>query len=252
MFIDTHCHLTDRYTDGADTIIARANDAGVGALICACAEPDDFDAALDLCTAHKNVFCTIGIHPERAGINPEFADLLKNKFVLGVGEIGLDYHYEPIDKPAQHDLFERQIEMAVTAALPVAIHSRDAADDTLAVLKNHPGVRGVMHSFAYDYEFARKLMDSHDFYFSANGILTFKNGQNLRDAFEKIPLDRIVIETDAPYLAPVPYRGKQCEPFMVVETAKMLANVKNISIDELEKILAQNTKKLYPGMEIKE
>ena len=129
--------------------------------------------------------------------------------------------------------------------MPVAIHTRDAEDDTKNILTNK--YHGVMHCFTSNWDLAEYAL-SRGFYFSASGILTFKNSESIRETFAKIPLDRIVIETDSPYCAPVPYRGKICEPFMVVETAKVLAQIKNLQIEELEKILLKNTKKLYPKM----
>ncbi|MDR0967306.1 MAG: TatD family hydrolase [Rickettsiales bacterium] len=247
MLIDTHCHLTDKYTDGAGAIVARAGDAGVGLMICATAEPADFAPAIRLADENPNVFATIGIHPEHSNELPRYTDLLNHKKVVGVGEIGLDYHYRDDNKIQQQGLFLSQLEIARTANLPVAVHSRDAANDTLEILQKYDA-RGVMHSFAYDADWARRLMDTKDFYFSVNGIITFKNGENLRDAFRYIPLDRIVIETDAPYLAPTPFRGIVCEPAMITKTAEVLAQIKKIEMADLEIILYNNTKRLFPKL----
>ena len=251
MFIDTHCHLTDRYNDGSDDIIRRANDAGVGGLICAVAQPGDIDAALKISKKHTNVFCTIGFHPDCADtvVATDFltADVLNNEKVLGVGEIGLDYHEGDDNKKNQIKLFSDQLEIARQYDLPVAIHTREAEDDTAQILtnKNH----GVLHCFTSSWNLAKTMLD-RGFYFSASGILTFKNAQDIRDVFAKLPNDRIVIETDSPYCAPVPYRGKVCEPAFVVETAKMLAEIKHLQIDELEFILMENTKRLYPKIKL--
>lgn len=247
MLTDTHCHLTDDYCadDKLDAVIAHANDAGVGRLICATAEPHDILPAIKIAEKYDNIFVTTGIHPEYAGTNPhEFLTdvVLTHPRVVGIGEIGLDYHGGDDNRDAQIKLFEEQLEIARGANLPVAIHTRDAESDTADILKN---VRGVMHCFTSGWELARVMLD-RGFYFSASGILTFKNAADVRETFEKIPTDRIVIETDAPYCAPVPYRGKVCEPFMVRETAKVLAEIKHLQIDELESILEQNTLNLYP------
>ena len=137
--------------------------------------------------------------------------------------------------------------MAKKYALPVAIHTRDAEEDTAHILTGD--VRGVMHCYTSSWDLAKKMLD-RGFFFSASGILTFKNSQDVRDTFAKIPNDRIVIETDAPYCAPVPHRGKICEPYMVVETARVLADIKNLQLNDLEIILAENTKKLYPKLVI--
>ena len=252
MFIDTHCHLTDAYCDGIDNneIINRAVDAGVGVMICPTADPKDIDAAIKLAHRHNNIFCTIGIHPESAPVDAEqylTQDILTDPRVVGIGEIGLDYHYGADSRTEQIKLFEQQLDIARKYALPVAIHTREAEDDTAAILTGDVG--GVMHCFTSSWDLAKKMLD-RGFMFSASGILTFKNAAEIRDTFSKIPLDRIVIETDAPYCAPVPYRGKVCEPAMIVETARTLAQIKGISLGELETILTENVKQLYPKIEL--
>ena len=251
MFIDTHCHLTDRYTDDVDEIIQRANNAGVGTIICATAEPGDIIPALKIAHVHKNIFCTTGLHPDCAdtatATNVLTADVLRATHVIGIGEIGLDYHERDDNKKNQIKLFSDQLEIARQFDLPVAIHTRDAESDTIDILtnKNH----GVLHCFTSSWNLARIMLD-RGFYFSASGILTFKNATDIRDTFAKIPNDRIVIETDSPFCAPVPHRGKTCEPAFVVETARMLAEIKNLQIDELESILMENTMRLYPKIKI--
>jgi TatD DNase family protein len=254
MFIDTHCHLTDEFlgADELDALVKRAMDAGVGALICPGAEAGDAEKSIVLINKYENVFATVGLHPEYAGqdidVNAVLPDeLFAHPKVLGIGEIGLDYHYGAELKIRQIELFERQLDLAKRHHLPVAIHTRDAEEDTAAILNG--SVTGVMHCYTGSWDLAKKMLD-RGFFFSAGGILTFKNAQEIRDVFAKIPNNRIVIETDSPFLAPVPYRGKKCEPFMVVETAVTLANIKNLQLDELEIMLAENTKKLYPRIKI--
>lgn len=251
MFIDTHCHLTDAYCDGVDNneIINRAVDAGVGLMICPTADPADIPMAIKLAELHQNIFCTIGIHPEYSHVDASqyLTDtVMRNSRVVGVGEIGLDYHYGADTRTQQIKLFEQQLDIARKYALPVAIHTREAEEDTAAILTGD--VNGVMHCFTSSWDLAKKMLD-RGFMFSASGILTFKNAGDIRDTFAKIPLDRIVIETDAPYCAPVPYRGKVCEPAMVVETARVLAQVKDVSLGELENTLIENVKKLYPKIQ---
>lgn len=251
MFIDTHCHLTDEYDGGVDTIIMRAKNAGVGAMICATAEGTDIKPALKIAETHDNIFVTTGIHPDHADLNShDFLtdDILNNPFVLGVGEIGLDYHFGKENRDAQIKLFESQLEIANKHNLPVAIHTRDADEDTAAILTDK--YHGVMHCFTSPWELAKIMLD-RGFYFSASGILTFKNAESIRETFAKIPNDRIVIETDSPYCAPVPHRGKVCEPAFVVETARVLAQIKNLQIEELESILYENTQRLYPKCHVK-
>ena len=173
--------------------------------------------------------------------------VLNNPRVVGVGEIGLDYHYARETRDAQIKLFEQQLDIAKKYALPVAIHTRDAEADTADILTGD--IRGVMHCFTSSWDLAKKMLD-RGFFFSASGILTFKNADDIRETFAKIPNDRIVIETDAPYCAPVPYRGKTCEPAMVTETARVLAQIKNLQMDDLETILMQNVKQLYPKIKL--
>ena len=251
MFIDTHCHLTDEYDGGVDALIARANAAGVNALICATAEGTDIKPALQIANTHDNIFVTCGIHPDHTDLNPyDFLtdNILNHPKVIGVGEIGLDYHYTPETRKAQIKLFETQIEIAHKHNLPVAIHTRDSDEDTAAILSNE--TPGVMHCFTSGWDLAKTMLD-RGFYFSASGILTFKNAESIRETFAKIPMDRIVIETDSPYCAPVPYRGKVCEPAFVIETARVLAQIKNLQIEDLETILFENTQRLYPKCHVK-
>ena len=248
--IDTHCHLTYDFGDDTDTIIHRARYAGVGAMICATAHPDDIIGAINIAEKTQNIFVTTGIHPDYDDANPDAFltdDILNNPHVIGVGEIGLDYHFGTQNRSKQIDLFERQLDIARAHNLPVAIHTRDAESDTMAILTDKNS--GVMHCFTSGWDLARVLLD-RGFYFSASGILTFKNAESVRETFTKIPIDRIVIETDAPYCAPVPYRGKICEPAFVIETAKVLAQIKNLQMSEIETILFNNTKALYPKIKL--
>ena len=251
MFIDTHCHLTYEIPNGPDEYIKHANDSGVGVMICATADPMDIKPAIEIAETHNNIFVTTGIHPDYVDANPdEFLtdEILSNPLVVGVGEIGLDYHYNPQTRDKQIELFERQLDIAYKHNMPVAIHTRDAEQDTANILTDKN--KGVMHCFTSNWELAKIMLD-RGFYFSASGILTFKNAESIRETFAKIPNDRIVIETDAPYCAPVPYRGKTCESAMIIETAKVLANIKNLQIEDLETILTENTKRLYPKCHVK-
>jgi TatD DNase family protein len=250
MFIDTHCHLTDEYDGGIDAVIERAKESGVGTMICATADPKDIAPALQIAQTYDNIFVTTGIHPDYINANPDeylTDEILNNPLVIGVGEIGLDYHYTPQTRTQQIDLFEKQLDIAQKHNLPVAIHTREAEEDTAHILTNKN--KGVMHCFTSSWDLAKIMLD-RGFYFSASGILTFKNSESVRETFAKIPIDRIVIETDSPYCAPVPYRGKTCEPAMVIETAKVLAQIKNLQIEDLENILFENTKNLYPRIKL--
>jgi TatD DNase family protein len=248
MIIDTHAHLTGKYAapDEVADIVARAAAADVGRIVCATAHPDDWADAIGLAARFDNVFTTIGIHPEYAGSDGDSGGVsFANPKIIGIGEIGLDYHYGAENRAAQIELFEHWLNIARRENLPVAIHSRDAEEDTMAILDGKAS--GVLHSFTGSWNMAKTMLD-RGFYISANGILTFKNADDLRDVFDKIPTDRIVVETDAPWLAPVPYRGKKCEPFMVTEVVRVLSQIKNIDLPDLETILEQNTRTLYPKL----
>lgn len=255
MLIDTHCHLTyDIDSDaGVDAVIARAKNAGVDFIICPTADPIDVPGAIKLSEKYNNVFATIGIHPEHAGVHAAdyiTDEILNHPRVLGVGEIGLDYHEMARGaRDEQIKLFTEQLEMARRHKLPVAIHTRDAEDDTAAILSEYTEIGGVMHCFTSSYNLAKKMLD-HGFFFSASGIITFKNAGDIRETFAKIPVDRIVVETDSPYCAPVPYRGRVCEPAFVTETARVVADIKNIPFEKFCDIVVENTKKLYPKIKI--
>ncbi len=255
MLIDTHCHLTYDFSHlgGAAAVMARAVAAGVKYMICPTADPVDILPAIKLAHVHDNVFATIGIHPEHAGTNPAdyiTDEILGDSRVLAVGEIGLDYHEMSADtRDAQIELFERQLDMARRAGLPVAIHTRDAESDTFEILSRYPDIYGVMHCFTSGYDLAKKMLD-RGYFFSASGILTFKNAGEIRETFSRIPLDRLVVETDSPYCAPVPYRGKICEPAYVIETTRVLSEIKNVSFEKMCDIVMENVKKLYPKIKI--
>lgn len=255
MLIDTHCHLTYDFSSvgGTDAVIKRAMDAGVKFMICPGADPEDMIKIIKLCNERNNIFATIGIHPEHIGVKvADFIndEILSHPRVVGVGEIGLDYHEMGKEThKAQIELFESQLEMAQRHKLPVAIHTREAEEDTARILENYKDVNGVMHCFTSSYDLAKKMLD-RGFFFSASGILTFKNATEIRDTFSKIPLERLVVETDSPYCAPVPYRGKICEPMYVVETTKVLAQIKNIPFEKMSDIIMENVKRLYPKIKL--
>jgi TatD DNase family protein len=205
------------------------------------AEAADFKKVLIAAQNNPNIFCTIGIHPDYVDDIPNYAHLLDNPKVVAVGEIGLEYHYDKAPKKRQIESFQKQLEIARRADLPVCVHSREADNDTLEILKN---ARGVMHCFTGGYEFARAMLD-RGFYISASGIITFKNSGAVREVFAKIPLDRILCETDSPYCAPVPYRGRDATPSMVVEAVKCLAEIKKVGQVEMERILWDNAKSCF-------
>ena len=231
MLIDTHTHVPN--LTSVDKIIYSSGEK-------------DIEKVFNVSQKNKNIFCTIGIHPEFTDINFNYESKLQNSKVVGVGEIGLDYHYGNENSDEQIKLFKHQLEIAKRANLPVAIHSREAEIDTKNILKEFDLI-GVLHCFTSSYELARTMLD-RGFYISASGIITFKNADALRETFAKIPMDRIVAETDSPFCSPVPFRGKEAKPAMVIEVIKCLADIKKISVMEMEEIVWQNSHKLYPKL----
>ncbi len=247
--VDSHCHLDDRQFDAdRDEAIARARAAGVETMMAIGTGegPPDLEAAIRLADRHEFIYATVGVHPHDA-IKPSeetFArmeSLLRHSKVRAVGEIGLDYHYDFSPRPAQRDIFERQLALAAQAGLPVVIHTREAWEDTLSILRaaaRRAGIRaGIMHCFTGDAAQARQALDL-GFHLAFGGVITFPKAEAVREAARITPADRLLLETDCPYLAPVPMRGKRNEPAFVVQTAQRLADVRGVSLEE---IAAQTT-----------
>lgn len=253
--IDSHCHVgigTEADKGAAlENVLTRAQKAGVGGILTvACSYSDEAD--LKNMISRPRIFGAFGIHPENAADYDEEKSLAlfhRLPHLAALGEIGLDYCYSPQTRFLQQKVFEKQIELAHRLHLPVIIHTREAEDDTLRILNaayNSGLLRngGVIHCFCGSLNFALKVLDL-GFYISASGIITFKNAGDLRETFKSIPPERLLIETDSPYLAPVPYRGKENEPAFVVETLKQLSYIKNMDMRQTEKITTQNFKHLF-------
>jgi len=257
--IDTHCHLADHVFAGdLEAVVERATAAGVAGALCILAAGDDGEAAQAsvLCAVWPAVRFAAGIHPHAAGAwqgrLPEARRVVEQAVVdhavVAVGEIGLDYHYDLAARDVQREVFALQVDLAVAAGRPVIIHARESIDDTVAVLRDGgPGVRGVMHCFTGTVAEARQALDL-GFYISLSGILTFPRSAELRDVAAFVPLDRLLVETDAPFLAPIPHRGRRNEPAWVAETVRVLAGIRGLTIDGLETHLAVNTSALFPEM----
>lgn len=240
MLIDSHCHLN--YPDLADTagVIARAKEAGVGLMQTISTQRSDFAQVKALADAYPEIYCSIGIHPHEAEPHEDISEeeLLaeaNHPRVIGIGETGLDYYYEHSPKKAQQELFKRHIRVGRALDLPVIIHSREADEDTVAMLQeaySEGPFRILIHCFSSSQYLAEEAVKLGG-YISASGIITFKKSQGLRDSFKSVPLERLLVETDAPYLAPEPHRGKPCEPAYTIHTARKLAEVKSVSVEEL-------------------
>jgi TatD DNase family protein len=259
MFIDTHCHLYfPEFKNEAPAVIGRAHEAHVERLINVGVDADSSKKALDLARRYPEVYAAVGLHPHSAldlsiEVQSDIAALLSHEKVVAVGEIGLDYYYlkrasrfaHYPTRPEQMFCFEQMLDLAMETKKPVIVHTREADADTLAILKGYNGsIRGVVHCFSGDYAFAEKILDL-GMAISFTGNITFKNSLDIQEAARKIPIGSIMIETDSPYLAPEPFRGKRNEPAYVVEVAKKIAQLKNLSLAEVERETTKKAMKLF-------
>ncbi|HEU0070436.1 MAG TPA: TatD family hydrolase [Alphaproteobacteria bacterium] len=254
MLVDSHCHLD--YADyGADRddVMRRARLAGVGTMLTISTKLSAFPAVRAVAEQYPDVFCTVGVHPHEAASEGPDADAAKlvalaaHPRVVGIGETGLDYYYEHAPRAAQGDSFRAHIAASRETQLPLIVHTRDADDDTIAILKEEQGkgaFPGLLHCFSSGRKMAETALEQ-GFYISFSGILTFKNAVAVREVAQMVPLDRLLIETDAPYLAPVPNRGKRNEPAFVAHTAQTLADMRGLSLSELGDITTENFFRLF-------
>ncbi|MBX9697016.1 MAG: TatD family hydrolase, partial [Alphaproteobacteria bacterium] len=223
MFIDSHCHLNfeDYAEQGILPVIERARAAGVSTLLTICTKAEEADPLKSIAESYEHLFCTVGIHPHEAAVTLEEFSLNELRAwllshavhpkVVGFGEAGLDYYYEHSSRDSQRLCFEKHLEAALEARLPLSIHTRDAEEDTIALITQYKETRGVIHCFTGS-PYLRDAALALGYYISISGIVTFNKAQELRDTIKDIPLGRLLIETDAPFLAPVPFRGKTNEP----------------------------------------
>ena len=253
--IDSHCHLADEtFESDLDGTIARARAAGVTGALCILAAGDEDEArrARAVQSRWDAVRFATGVHPHSAGHFAgriaESADVTRAHAgafnVCAIGEIGLDYHYDFAPRDVQADVFAAQIALARELDLPIIIHTREATDDTFAILQAHPGIRGVFHCFTGDTVMARRALDI-DFHLSFAGIVTFPKAGELRDAARLVPENRLLIETDSPYLAPVPHRGKRNEPAYVARVLALLAEVRGVAAETLDAAVTANFGRLF-------
>ena len=248
--VDSHCHLNYKgLVENLDVVLEAARRRNVRRFLAINTRLSEFDEVHAIAKAHDDVFCTAGIHPHEA--EAESADLQKlidlssHEKVVGIGETGLDYYYEKSPKAAQKANFRIHIAAAAEIGLPLIIHSREAEADTHALLSERAGdITGVMHCFTASVDLAKKALDL-GLYVSFSGIITFKNAENVREAARIVPDDRILVETDSPYLAPIPHRGKGCEPAFVADTLAFLAELRGTSEDEMAAITTKNLFDLF-------
>jgi len=248
MFVDSHCHLDfkDFDADRAE-VLARARAAKVAMMVTISTKITEAAQIIALAEAHDELACTIGIHPHEAGSQPEtsaaqLVELSRHPKVIGIGETGLDYYYEHSPRAAQQRNFRAHIEAARLSGLPLIVHSRDADEDTADIMEDEMGkgaYPALIHCFTAGPELAERAL-AMGCYISISGIATFNSAKQLRQTIETIPLERLLIETDAPFLAPVPHRGKRNEPSFVADTAAALAELKGVSVAQLAQATSDN------------
>lgn len=256
MLVDSHCHLDFAdFAEERDAIVQRARDAGVGRLVTICTRVRKFETILDIANAYDNVYCSVGTHPNNAHeeldiTSDDLIRLAQNPKVVAIGEAGLDYHYDYAPPAAQKQGFLTHIEAARQTGLPLVIHARSADDDMISILQEETGKGAfpfILHCFSSGQKLAEVGVELGG-YVSFSGILTFKNSEDIRTIAKAVPLDRLLVETDAPYLAPSPHRGKRNEPAFVAHTAAVLASVVGVSNDELATITTDNVFRLFTKM----
>jgi TatD DNase family protein len=256
MFIDSHAHIEmDRFDEDREAVIQRALDAGIDIIVNVGngdVSKDSHAAAIRLAETYPFIYSTVGVHPHEASLLDDelFARLLalsQHPKVIAWGEIGLDYYYDNSPREVQREAFRKQLQAARERNLPAVIHTRDAEADTLAILNaewQDSGLPGIIHCFTGTRQFAEEAIGL-GFSISFSGVVTFKTAADLRETAKALPVDRILIETDAPFLAPVPFRGRRNEPAYVVETAKAIAGLRNLAPEELGRITSENFKRLF-------
>jgi len=255
MLIDSHCHLDfPDFAEDLPAVIARAEAAGVQQMVTIGTYLSRAPQVLALAERFPQIWCTIGVHPHHAA--DELAETTVERLiewsrrpkVIGLGETGLDYFYDQSPRPQQRESFSRHLQACRATGLPVIVHSRDAEEDTAALLREHAaegGLTGVIHCFTSSRWLAEQVLEL-GFHLSLSGILTFRNAEALRQVAAAVPLERLLVETDAPYLAPIPQRGKRNEPAFVAHTAAALATLKGVSAEELARITSANFARLFP------
>ncbi len=251
--IDSHCHLNyPGLVERQDEVLDNARARGVAGFLNISTRQREWGEILATAEKNPDVWASVGAHPHEADAHPDLGatalvEASDHPKVIAIGECGLDYYYDKSDRSAQRERFEAHIEAARTTGLPLVVHTRDAEEDTAEILERaagEGGVAGVLHCFTGSAELARKALDI-GFYVSLSGIVTFKNARDLQDTARQIPLDRLLVETDAPFLAPVPHRGKTCEPAFVADTALFLSELRGEPLEQLAEETTANFFRLF-------
>ncbi|MBP7230176.1 MAG: TatD family hydrolase [Moraxellaceae bacterium] len=252
MFIDSHCHL-DRLDLGKlgtdlDGALAAARARGVRHFLCVGVDLETLPDVLAVAEAYEDVSASVGVHPLHLdSLEPEIEQLITlaaHPKVVAIGETGLDYHYDQENPAIQQRRFRKHIEASLRTRKPLIVHTRAAREDTIAILREEGAFAGVMHCFTEDWDMAKAALDL-GFYISFSGIVSFANAVELRDVASRVPMDRLLIETDSPWLAPVPYRGKTNQPAYVVDVAKVIAELRGMTIEEVGETTSENFRRLF-------
>jgi TatD DNase family protein len=253
MFVDSHCHLNYKgLVEDQAAVLERARAAGVSTMLNISTRESEWDDVVGVAERHADVWASVGIHPHEADAHPEvdtakLVERAAHPRIIGIGETGLDYYYDKSDREQQRKSFRSHIAAARDTGLPLIVHTRDAEDDTAAILSEEMrrgAYSGVIHCFTASDAFARTALDL-GLYISISGIVTFKNAKDLQTTAATVPQDRLLIETDAPFLAPVPHRGRSCEPAFVADTARFLANLRGEDVTALAASTTANFRRLF-------
>jgi TatD DNase family protein len=252
MWIDSHAHLDDpRFNDDRDEVLERARNAGVSTILTIGNGngPDQMACGIPIADAHDWIYTSVGVHPHEAAKVDErhytmLQDFATHKKVVAIGETGLDYYYDHSPRDTQREVFRRHLGIAKSVNLPIIVHTRDADDDTESILKDHVPLRGVIHCFTSTERFADFAL-SIGFMISFSGIATFPKAKTLAEIARRVPSDRILVETDCPYLAPVPHRGKRNEPSYVADTARFIAELRGTAAEEFAEQTSANFNRLF-------
>lgn len=255
MLVDSHCHLDrlnlDKYENGLDEAVAAAKERGISHMLCVCISEENKDAVVEIAQRYEGISASVGIHPsdvkEEVISKDDLRAWSEESKVVAIGETGLDYYYTSDFAAQQQESFIRHLSVASEKKLPVIVHTRQAREDTIALIKSHGDLEsaGVLHCFTETWDMAKQALDLN-YYISISGIVTFKNALELKEVARKIPAERILVETDSPYLAPVPYRGKPNEPKYVREVAEYVAELRGVSYSELAEQTSENFFRLFP------
>ncbi|MFC7497793.1 TatD family hydrolase [Enterovirga sp. GCM10030262] len=253
MFVDSHCHLNYKgLVEDQQNVLDRARAAGVEAMLNISTRASEWDQVVGLAEREPDVWASVGVHPHDADTHPDvetatLVERARHPRVVGIGESGLDFYYDKSDRDRQRASFRSHIAAARETGLPIIVHTRDAEEDTHKILADEMGkgaYTGVIHCFTASAEFGRKALDL-GLYISISGIVTFKNAKDLHAAARTVPLDRLLIETDSPFLAPVPHRGRPCEPAYVADTARFLAELRGETLEQLSSATSANFRALF-------